>query len=671
MLPTEIGPLQEQNTPGACYLQFALVDDVLTFPQEVRGTLPTAIVLREGKEWTTINPRKWTQAFRESWETRDGDQFSVATLAFELAKDRSALLHGLWTLKPGRYVVLHHDLNGTVKVLGTLDEPAVVRVRALQHGGDPRREGNKYVALVEVSRRTECPFYLATPPQPGVPGDCPSLAVQIAAVDWATIEALLSSGQLAAAVASLCDSCPTLAVLIAAESWATIEGLLSSGQLSAAQASICSTLCELMDAAFAIPPEGGGGDPVLTMTQEVTGTGPLPVTGTLNGRDWHTNGSWGTFENYAEAYWTGSEWYVTDGNSEWRSTDDVASPDLIVNWTGGDAPYPVLTMEGGGETVDVGAQQIVGCWDSEQLERIQALVCTPALPGTVKTTDGEDTVLTVAPGETEELPQSVIKYKDAANADQVLAASNTEFVDGTLRAATQIPRRELFNDGPSGLGLYVSVKDLVDDTVPQVPAVVVGDPIIYAFGRSLWSGQVTSYRTGDEGSMQSAGFFDHTFTVGQNSIVQRLVDHNTLAHPNINGNTNRFTNRSGGAVSGSGNRFMRDHYTGIEYYLQNWTAGVNWNDAIDAGVAVNAALSETGWYLCPIRVLNILNEYATASVWTSAPFNAPSPRTIWSSTTNSTTSNAWGMNTSNQVLSTPAKTTTTNMLIGIYCRKFF
>src|SRR5690606_17767326 len=122
-------------------------------------------------------------------------------------------------------------------------------------------------------------------------------------------------------------------------------------------------------------------------------------------RPHYSNPAWGTFVNYAEAYWAGSGWYVTDGVSVWTSTDDVATPDLITTWSG-DEPFPVLTMEGGEEEVDVGAQSIVDCWDSEQRERIEALVCTPALPGTVKTTDGVDDVLTVAPGGTEALPQT-------------------------------------------------------------------------------------------------------------------------------------------------------------------------------------------------------------------------------------------------------------------------
>ena len=87
--------------------------------------------------------------------------------------------------------------------------------------------------------------------------------------------------------------------------------------------------------------------------------------------------------------------------------------------------------------------------------------------GTVRTTDGLTTVAAVKSNGTADLPQSVVKYKDAANADQVTAASNTEYSGGTLRPATQIPRRELTRDGV-GTGSYVTAADLIAGTVPDV-----------------------------------------------------------------------------------------------------------------------------------------------------------------------------------------------------------
>lgn len=87
---------------------------------------------------------------------------------------------------------------------------------------------------------------------------------------------------------------------------------------------------------------------------------------------------------------------------------------------------------------------------------------------TVRTTDGLTTVQVIRSDASGNLPQSVIKYKDASNVSQVTAASNTEF-STTLRPATEVPRRELKNLNGTGLGVYATVDRLIADTIPNVP----------------------------------------------------------------------------------------------------------------------------------------------------------------------------------------------------------
>jgi len=87
--------------------------------------------------------------------------------------------------------------------------------------------------------------------------------------------------------------------------------------------------------------------------------------------------------------------------------------------------------------------------------------------GTVYSTDASVLIMAVKSNSVANLPESVIKYKDAANADQVTAASYTEFASGTLRPATQVPRRELTRDGV-GTGQYVTLANLIANTVPNV-----------------------------------------------------------------------------------------------------------------------------------------------------------------------------------------------------------
>lgn len=295
LLPITIDRLRESNTAGGCKLQLVRVEHVATWPEEVNGTLADGITLVADASWITIMPTLWTHAFGETWEMVDGSQRSVARLGAVIPKDRAALLAGLFGLKPGRYVVLHHDRNGNVKVIGTPTEPAQVRVQELTHGADPRGDRNQYLLSVVCARLTPAPFYGADPPLAGVPADCPSLAEQISATTWAVIEALLSSGQLDDAEASLCGTPPSL--------------------------------CDLVDDAIVLPsPGSGGGALLIEDAGEATVNGVYLYTGDVNGKPAFSNAGGITIE------WDGAAWIITDGTDRYDSTEDVPTPWDVVTW---------------------------------------------------------------------------------------------------------------------------------------------------------------------------------------------------------------------------------------------------------------------------------------------------------------------------------------------------
>ena len=89
--------------------------------------------------------------------------------------------------------------------------------------------------------------------------------------------------------------------------------------------------------------------------------------------------------------------------------------------------------------------------------------------GVVRDTADTVTVMNVKSNESKPLPQSVIKYKDASNASQVTAASDTEYASGALRPALEIQRRELKNLGGTGMGVYATAGALIADTIPNAP----------------------------------------------------------------------------------------------------------------------------------------------------------------------------------------------------------
>lgn len=317
------------------------------------------------------------------------------------------------------------------------------------------------------------------------------------------------------------------------------------------------------------------------------------------------------------------------------------------------------------------ATALVECLDEDQRQAvIDSLELPPCEDAIVLPSSGVGIPILVVPsGASVNLQKTYIPYINKLGVGTSLLGSNTIAGYGGIRPTYVVPTRTLMDTNNVSLGSSYAfdLKDIQDNTVPKIPA---GDPIIYAFGRSLWSGQTISYRLGDEGTMLTDGFFDHVFTVGLNSKIQRLVNHYTLLHNNVHGNTNRFTSRSGGAVGGATTKFMRDHLTGIEYYMVPWSTST-WNDMVDSGLAINGILGETGWYSCPIRALFSLNEYPVPSAWSVSPFNMPTPRTLWSTTTSSTTANAWGVRSTDQQSSQVSKVTLTNMIAGLYCRKFF
>lgn len=192
--------LREANTAGGCKLQLVPVGLVDTVPPEYYGSIASPITLLSGS-WTLVEPTRLTQEFAEAWQRPNGAQLAVASVAAVIPKDRVSLLHDLWHLHGDRYLVLVHDQNGTIKLMGTKQEPAIVRIEELTHGRDPRGDRNQYQLICTVSRRTACPFYLPDAPVV-VGGLAPELPVDPETVGRARV-ATTASINLASAPATI------------------------------------------------------------------------------------------------------------------------------------------------------------------------------------------------------------------------------------------------------------------------------------------------------------------------------------------------------------------------------------------------------------------------------------------------------------------------------------
>lgn len=333
------------NQPGGCYLMLVPVTGVESVPQERYGVVETAITLTGDGFWVRIDPTRFTQDFSEKWDMDKGARVARATLECMVPKDRVALLHDLYQLGAGRYVVLHHDLNGNTKLIGTKREPAMVRVQLVEHGrGGRSNEPNQYRMRIEVARATMCPFYLQPAPPTQVPGACIPGTILL---NWYQVGTV---------------------------------------------------------------PSGG------TVNVPVVDSVGLPT------------GAWN-----AEL----GQWQV----------NTTCAPAMVQLVDTGGTPIGTPIMLPSGSDTDIVAPD-----------------------GTVMTTDMSTPVITVKSGGVNNLPQSVVKYKDEADADQVTSPSFTQFDGARLLPADQVPRRALTVNG-TAMPHYATLGRLLADTIPDMPVV--------------------------------------------------------------------------------------------------------------------------------------------------------------------------------------------------------
>jgi hypothetical protein len=192
----------------------------------------------------------------------------------------------------------------------------------------------------------------------------------------------------------------------------------------------------------------------------------------------------------------------------------------------------------------------------------------------------------------------------------------------------------------------LTTQDLNDDLTPtQINRIQRRQP--------TRSGQITQYRSGDDGNLQMG--------IG--------ASFSTLSDLNIFGTNQRFTDELGGQTYT--NKFVLDHSTGLMWYIALTTA-TQWNGAIDGALASTQG-GFTDWALPNInQLISICNfSIATNSLLNYSPFNIAITTTtdrIWTSTTVPSTPsvNAYCLYNLGQITGT-GKSTTQSYII---CRKW-
>lgn len=150
-----------------------------------------------------------------------------------------------------------------------------------------------------------------------------------------------------------------------------------------------------------------------------------------------------------------------------------------------------------------------------------------------------------------------------------------------------------------------------------------------AYKRPQLTGQITSFRTGDDGYNLANGVYDYTPPSTPVSFA-RLLNFKTLIDNNFFGNKNRFTDINGLQVYGDD--YVIDNYTGLGWYRAIFTF-VNWNDAIDNAFA-STQNSFSDWRIPSISELWGLADMSEASrALDYAPFSETNNNFWISSTT--------------------------------------
>lgn len=578
---------------------------------------------------------------------------------------------------------------------------------------------------------------------------CPTLCESIGAATNAEVVACISStpGRLDALKALICDVCASLCSLLGAVEDATTEVLPCLGGDQLLQLQVAVRRTDGGAILYFVPAAGTLDlDPVLVTVTQAEGT-TLETEHDVLGLNANRIAIGLTIPRF--------EVFLSDGVTPY-ATADINAPTITLplqdvrnsaatlvsqHEVGVDGVAPDATMNlnnTGGTPLIVGVNIPAGTLgtaiapDATAVlkDSAGATLLTEAIPsgateniiapdGTVKTTDAGTTVMAVKSNAAANLPQSRIKYTDAAGAAQVTAAADTEFTAATLRSATLIPRRPMKNSGGTTVGAsQIDVAQLIADTVPIAPdarAVVrnsvpttlsttdiaagvttnlaVADSVIthpdattsnlpatvaldvrtyrsgiaYNFGRMLHSGQTTAHRTGDEGSIYGAGFFTYVPPVYPLSYAELAADFLTLAANNMHGNTLRFTDRAGAAAATSGARTIQDHLTGVEWRIPNsMPAAVIWNTAIDAAEAATDD-SSTDWHLPSDRMLDSITDDSLNTVLNFAPFSVSAD--LWTGTTvpNASPINARRLVNVGGSIAGLAKASTCSY---IYCRRF-
>ncbi len=135
------------NSGSICKLEIVDVDKVSSDALTLNGVVITNVSLSAGENWEEVY---FTQDSAHLVERHNGEHHDLK-VTWRSPKDSTNSISYLQTLKRRRYLARITDLNGTVKIAGTKEEPCAIKHVMRDHGQNAR-DSNHYNLELSLTR---------------------------------------------------------------------------------------------------------------------------------------------------------------------------------------------------------------------------------------------------------------------------------------------------------------------------------------------------------------------------------------------------------------------------------------------------------------------------------------------------------------------------------------
>jgi hypothetical protein len=119
----EIKKHENDNLGSVVELKFLPIEAVETMPIAVNGAVHAPVVLKQNFAWINCYCSPNTISFKEDAADSEHGTYYKKKLSGKTPKDRSEVIDSFSKMDNGKFILLYKDANGTLKLIGSPDEP--------------------------------------------------------------------------------------------------------------------------------------------------------------------------------------------------------------------------------------------------------------------------------------------------------------------------------------------------------------------------------------------------------------------------------------------------------------------------------------------------------------------------------------------------------------------